>query len=283
MQHPAAALAGEYRSLLSMMRILPERRLQVDAVANYLLSLQAAGRYAAVSQATGVPEVWMAASFEREASSNFMRSPAQGDLWGKVSVNVPRGRGPFSSWDDAAKDAYHLDGLDAIGAANWGWARACFEGELFNGFGYRDFHHMHSPYLWGATNIQQPGKYIADGKFDPDDDDPQIGIVPMMVRMVQLRPSLRLADALNIQNDEPVAPSQIPLPALAPIGVGGGAGAQDALWIQQRLNAKGVDPQVIEDGSYGRITRQAVMAFQKMRRLTIDGFAGPKTIAALAA
>ena len=284
MQHPFDALAGEYSQLLPMMRVRPECEGLVDQVVDRLLRFQAAGDYAAVSAATGVPEAWMAASFEREASSDFRCSPAQGDRWDRPSVHVPAGRGPFpGGWPDAAKDAYHLDGLDAIGAPNWSWARACFEGELFNGFGYRDYHHEHSPYLWGATNIEQAGKYVADGKFNADTMDPQIGIVPMMVRMVQLRPSLALPDVLSVVSAAPVLPAQIPTPMPAPAGVGGGDADHGALWIQQTLNALGQDPPLDDDGNYGRITRQAVSAYQAAHGLDVDGFAGPATIASLMA
>lgn len=280
MLHPFAALAAEYSALLAQMQIRPERQREVDGVVTRLLAFQAAERYAAVSAATGVPEIWMAASFEREASSDFRRSPAQGDRYDRASVHVPAGRGPFPSWDAAAEDAYHLDGLDATGPPNWSWARACFEGELFNGFGYRDYHHMHSPYLWGGTNIQQPGKYVSDGEFDPNVMDSQIGLVPIMTRMVQLRPSLALANALPPMI---AAPSIIPTPVPAPAGVGGGDHEHDTLWIQQTLNALGADPQITDDGSYGRETRRAVMAFQQAHGLAVDGFAGPQTIDALVA
>jgi lysozyme family protein len=280
MNHPFDALAGEYTSLLASVRVRPECQHEVDQVVARLLGFQSAGKYGEVSVTTGVPEAWMAASFEREGSSNFLCSPAQGDRWDRVSVNVPRGRGPFSNWADAAKDAYHLDGLDAIGASNWTIERACFEGELFNGFGYRDYHRMHSPYLWGATNIQQPGKYVRDGVFSSTEMDPQIGIVPIMIGMVRARPALAFANALPLisASAAPIVPAS-PMPS--PIGVGGGD--YGTKWIQEQLNAHGADPQIDEDGNYGRFTRQSVMAFQQSQGLTADGLAGPLTIAALQA
>jgi lysozyme family protein len=286
MQHPFEVLAPEYTQLLGLMRVRPECADELERVVERLLGYQANDRYAEVSAKTGVPQVWMAASFEREASSDFRCSPAQGDRWDRVSVHVPRGRGPFAGWDPAAEDAYHLDGLDAIGASNWVWARAAFEDELFNGFGPRDYHHMHSSYLWGGTNIQQRGKYVRDGVFDPTVMDPQLGTMPIMVRMVQLRATLALADALPTGaaiSWPPIAPSIIPAPQPAPAGVGGGDADHGTQWLQQTLNALGQDPPLDDDGSYGRRTRQAVMTYQFANGLDPDGFAGPKTIASLVA
>src|SRR5215471_13857647 len=135
MQHPFDALAGEYTALLSRMVIT--RPQAVSAAAGRLVAIAKAGNYADVSTRTGIPQVFIATSFEREASSNFRLSPAQGDPWDRRSVHVPAGRGPFPDWKTSALDAYHLDGLDAVGSANWSEARFCYEGELFNGFGYR--------------------------------------------------------------------------------------------------------------------------------------------------
>jgi lysozyme family protein len=273
MQHPFDVLKQEYSTLLAHM--LVTRQGDVDLIAHRLVLHYHAGRYTDASQATGVWIPFMAASFEREASSDFTKSAAQGDRWDRVSVNVPRGRGPFASWTAAAVDAYHLDGLDKVGAGHWTWPLACFYGELFNGFGYRDYHQMHSPYLWGGTNIQQPGKYTSDGKFDPNTLDRQIGIVPMMQRMVELVPDL----ALPGPSPFAMAPGTIGPPALAPVGVGGGE--TDTDWIQESLNALGADPQLDVDGNYGRQTRAAVRAFQTTAGITVDGFVGPQTIAAI--
>jgi lysozyme family protein len=276
MQHPFDILRSEYTQLLAAVQVRPECVHTVNTTAAELLDFVADGKYDVVSAATGVPIIWMAASFEREAGSDFRLSPAQGDRWDRPSIHVPKNRGPFNNWAEAARDAYHLDGLDQIGAENWTWERACYEGELFNGFGYRDYQHMHSPYLWGSTTIQQKGKYTTDGRFDPTVLDSQLGIVPIMMRMVQLKPALALANALPIST-----PTMPTLPSSAPVGVGGGDVIHDTVWIQQQLNKAGTTPLLVVDGNYGHITRQAVAAFQKTHHLTADGLVGPETIAAL--
>jgi len=273
MKRPFSVLASEYLSMLSTMAVL--RIGDVDATAQRLVQYYRSGHYRKASQATGVPVIWMAASFEREASSDFRLSPAQGDRWDSVSVHVPAGRGPFASWDDAAVDAYSLDGLDNIGAGNWTMPRACYEGELFNGFGYRG-HGVPSPYLWGGTSIQRPGKYVADGRFDPTVTDRQLGIVPVMLRMAELVPELALPGVPG-----PVPPvSDIPVVQPVPDGVGGGT--HDTAWLQTALNDL-IDAGLIVDGSYGRLTRAAVREFQIAVGITVDGLAGPQTFAAIEA
>jgi lysozyme family protein len=233
MPHPFSALAPEYTALLAAMRIDPGREHELAARAAQVLELarRHADEWAEVMAKTGVPRLWGLASFERESGSDYSRSPAQGDRWDKVSVDVPRGLGPYRCWGDACVAAYRLDRLDEVGGSTgagtagvspapsppspasgggnaavpaaaggtpavpgWTWPRACYEGELFNGFGPRA-HGRHTGYLWAWTNIYTGGKYIADGKWDPDHIDEQCGMVPMMAALLRLDSSLALTDA----------------------------------------------------------------------------------------
>jgi hypothetical protein len=56
----------------------------------------------------------------------------------------------------------------------------------------------------------------------------------------------------------------------------------DVTYVQRRLNAHKASPALKVDGFYGTRTRDAVRAFQKATKLTVDGVIGPKTWAALA-
>lgn len=258
------------------MKVLPAREKALDEVAGKLVRFQQQGRYAVVSKTTGVPETWMAASFEREASSNFLLSPAQGDPWNAPSRNVPKNRGPFNSWPEAARDAYHLDGLDKVGASNWTWILACYFGELFNGFGPRDFHHMRTSYLWGWTNLQQRGKYESDGKFNPAVMDQQPGIIPIMVRMCELVPALALPGTWPFPE-----PDVHPAPPLAPPAPSPFA-TTDVEAVQRRLNARGFGP-IRVDGSFGRRTSAAFRAFEAKSGLPVDGLLDPAAVKLLLA
>ncbi len=54
-------------------------------------------------------------------------------------------------------------------------------------------------------------------------------------------------------------------------------GLHDAAALQAALNKLGADPQLVVDGSFGRMTRRAVMAFQTANHLAVDGLAGDET------
>jgi lysozyme family protein len=274
MQHPYLALAPEYENLLRSVAIT--RPAEVKAVALRLLGFKA--RYGAVSLATTVPIVVLATLHERESSADFRTNLAQGDPLTRPSVHVPAGRPPLRpgmsfpvTWEYAAVDAITYDRLNE-NSAPWTMSYACWKGEAWNGFGPRA-HGIHTGYLWGGTNHYTRGKYIRDGVWDADHVDTQLGIVPIILAMAALDPSAALP--LSAAPAVTIAP---PLPA--PIGVGGGP--HDAAWIQRRLNALGFGP-LLEDGSYGRFTRNAVRAFQAKHGLEVDGLVGPKTDAALAA
>jgi lysozyme family protein len=279
MQHPFSALASEYSALLATMRVDParERELTLRAAAVLALGQAHSDEWAEVRARTGVPQLWGLASFERESGSDYLRSPAQGDRWDRVSVNEPRGLGPYRCWGDACVAAYAIDKLDDVGGTNWTWPRACYEGELYNGFGPRA-HGRHTGYLWAWTNIYTGGKYVADGKWDPDHVDEQCGMVPMMAALLRLDASLALADALPAFVNAPVRP-MIP-PREAPIPEGG-PNLMATKLLQGELNKLGADPQLVVDGSYGRATRRAVAAFQAAHGLEPDGLAGVRTFTKL--
>ena len=271
MQHPFAALEPEYNNLLARMRIT--RHAEATIIAGKLLQFVKEGKYAEVSEKLGIPQLFIATSFEREASSDFRLSPAQGDPWNEVSRHVPKGLGPYQSWMASAISTYTSERLDQIGKENWTWARLCYEGELFNGFGYRA-HGVHTPYDWSGTSNYARGKFTGDHRFDFTVADQQLGIIPVA----------RIMASTMSEIDIPGWPSQIgtppPIPQPAPIGIGGGE--HDTAWIQDALNkALHLDPPLAVDGSYGRRTKAAAVEFQQAHKLVVDGLVGPATMAEL--
>lgn len=139
------------------------------------------GRYVEVSRRlgfTGEYEIIFAyilgALHFKEASGNFAGVLHNGEKiigTGKKTSLVPKGRGPFSTWEDAAVDAINLNG------ARWAKLRAgstdigeiLYAMERFNGTGYLigDGADETSPYLWACSNINDgSGKYVRDHVFD---------------------------------------------------------------------------------------------------------------------
>jgi len=255
MAHPFNELEQEYKSWVANVHVNPSRAAEVDSVARRLIKPYYLDQYQAVLDRIGVPVVVQATICEREDSNDFSKNPAQGDPWNARSVHDPKGRGPFPSWVEAAIDAFHeCDHLDD-NSAPWSLPYACWKWEAYNGFGYRA-RGLRTPYVVGGTNLQQPGKFTADDKFDFQETDVQIGCLPIAMRMIELMPSLSLGDAIAQASNV-----VIPTPAQPPAGVGGSL--TGARWIQSTLNlVLALDPPLIIDGSYGKQTRAAVRLAQ---------------------
>lgn len=282
MRHPYEILRPEYEKLLSTMRVL--RPVEVNAAANRLIQTPNMMCYKEVADATGVPAALIAALDWRESSADPSRALGQGDRWDRVSVNEPRGLGPFKSRVDAAIFYVRRERLND-NSAPWSWPYVCWKAEAWNGFGPRN-HSIHTGYLWGGTNHYRRGKYVRDGVWDPNHVDRQLGVIPVMMRVISLTqaidPALAFDKAPAI--DQVAPPTLVPVPS--PVGVSGSSSKHNVKWLQDALNKVQQDAlgqPLLIDGSYGRRTRYAVRTFQANHGLNIDGLFGPKTDAALTA
>jgi lysozyme family protein len=135
--------------------------------------------YEAVEKATGVPWKLIAALHYRESSLRFDACLHNGDPWNKVTVHVPKGLGPWKSWSEAAIDALKHEGFHHIRFTDE--ASQLVMGEKYNGMGYRRTGEL-SPYVWAGTNHHdETGKYVADGKYDPNAIERQLGLAAIML------------------------------------------------------------------------------------------------------
>lgn len=153
----------------------------IDAIAFRLVSAKT--RYQAVETATHVPWAVIAVIHERESSQSWLASLAQGDPFNQVSIHVPKGRGPFQSWEEAAIDALDVCPPHASHWNDWSIGGALTLLEQYNGLGYAA-RGLPSPYVWASTDQYRSGKYIADGHFDPNAIDRQIGCAALLMRMI---------------------------------------------------------------------------------------------------
>jgi lysozyme family protein len=136
--------------------------------------------YQSVSDKTGVPWDVIAVIHERESSQSWLANLAQGDPWDKVSVHVPKGRGPFSSWADAAVDALTNCAPFAAKWSDWSIGGTLTLLEMYNGLGYAG-RGLPSPYIWSGTDQYVSGKYVADHDFRPEVIDHQLGCAGLLM------------------------------------------------------------------------------------------------------
>ena len=158
-------------------------------VARRLLDPIAKQRYQKVETETTVPWYVIAIIHERESSQNWHTNLAQGDPWDRVSVHVPKGRGPFRSWEEAAIDALCNCYPHLARVTDWSVGGLLAALEQYNGLGYYEHHHP-SPYIWSGTNQYKAGKYVRDGVFDPHVVDEQLGCAGLLLTMAHLDPDI---------------------------------------------------------------------------------------------
>lgn len=139
--------------------------------------------YLTLERELGVPWPLIAGIHGRESSFNFRTCLHNGDPLGRKTTHVPQGRGPFTTWHDAATDALKLKNLNTI--KHWPIEECLRQAELYNGLGYYKYHPGHrSPYLWSQTNQYSGGLYKSDGHFDPIARDHNCGIAAFMKKLI---------------------------------------------------------------------------------------------------
>lgn len=174
--HFTDQLRAEYERHFAEAVVDPAVQAQVRVVCAKLFD----PRYFAVWQSTGVPAKFVGMIHQLEASGRWTAHLANGDPLSGRTVNVPAGRPkshpPPFTWLESAVDALRFMELDKV--TDWSLAHCLYLFEQYNGFGYRLYHpEVLSPYLWGMTSLYARGKYVADGKFDPNAVSDQIGVV----------------------------------------------------------------------------------------------------------
>jgi hypothetical protein len=114
----------------------------------------------------------------------------------------------------------------------------------------------------GPISIKK-GKFVADGVFDPNKVDAQLGVAGLILTMMQLDPSIKFDGPAPQVQPKPIQPSDKPV--------------RDGIWLQNSLNRLGASPKLELDGIVGPATRNAVRAFQLASGITVDGLVGPAT------
>lgn len=178
----------------------PATERMADKVAGRLTGNLA--RYLALQDKHGVPAAVIMCIHERESGGSFAHNLANGeplfnrDGTGHITKIVPLNKGPWKTFEESAAWSFKYQGLDKIGLKNWTVSRMAYIIEGYNGYGY-DMRGLRSPYLWGGTNYQQPGKFKSDGPegFDPNYWDTQLGAMAVYAAIVKVHPELAVEEA----------------------------------------------------------------------------------------
>ena len=193
-------------------------------------------RYQNEEKKTGVPWFVIAVIHQRESSQNFSRSLAQGDPWNQVSTHVPKGRGPFKTWEEAAIDALVNCAPYASRWKDWSPGGTMTLLEQYNGLGYAS-KGLPSPYVWSGTDQYVSGKYVADGVFSATAVDKQLGCAGLIMAMAVLDPSISFSGNVPVLTDAPIPQTKPPASksdkavVVASATAAGAATAQYGLWI----------------------------------------------------
>jgi lysozyme family protein len=202
-----------YANLWSQIKIKDKK--SADRFARLITASE--GRYRETERTTGVPWFFIGALHMRESSCNFSGVLHNGEHiigTGRKTKLVPKGRGPFQTWQAAASDALKLKGLHKV--TQWDVSRMAYEAERFNGLGYTT-KGVNSPYLWAGSNLQQPGKYVADHVWDSKATDKQLGVMTVIKRLCELRPDIAKAVGGSYLPPPPdVEPAPKPKPETKP-------------------------------------------------------------------
>lgn len=176
-----------YATQWNEMEIKPARLKEFTQLAQFAIDHKVT--YLQVERQTGVLWPHIAVLHRRESDANFNTYLGNGDSLFRKTVHVPKGRGPFPSFLAGAVDALRLDGLSTV--TDWRLEKILYYCELFNGAGYNN-RGLPSPYIWGGTNQQARGKYVADGIWNPFAMDPQPGCAPLLYMIAKLDSSVHL-------------------------------------------------------------------------------------------
>ena len=141
-------------------------------------------RYEAVSNALkakgyDIPWEFIAVAHNRESNGDFNTYLGNGQPLNKKTTIVPKGRGPFSTWEEGAIDALLNAPPYAAKNKDWSIGGTLTKLEEYNGLGYARMDKP-SPYLWAGTDQYSKGKYIADGKYDANAVDQQLGVAGLL-------------------------------------------------------------------------------------------------------
>lgn len=160
-----------YRAAYKEMRI--DKGYENAVAGDTSTVLRGKSRYKKIEEFTKIPWWIIGGIHFKESSCDFKGCLHNGERiigTGRKTTIVPKGKGPFETWEEAAIDAVEGSRWDKIRAGTKDIGEILYAVERYNGTGYISGagRAETSPYLWARTSINDDfGKYVRDGVFDP--------------------------------------------------------------------------------------------------------------------
>lgn len=175
------AVRVETELLLRTIKITDADRFEADI----LEMKNGRGMYERISaKVNGVPWWVIGCIHSLECSYNFEEHLHNGDSLKRRTVREPAGRpvkgAPPFDFDESAIDALTMPGKEFHKVTDWSLPRVLWLLEGFNGYGYRLYRKIFSPYLWAGTNHYTAGKYVRDGVYSAKAVSAQSGVAGLI-------------------------------------------------------------------------------------------------------
>jgi lysozyme family protein len=179
-------LKQEYKKLFDSCAITPGHANDIEKSVTDICKNK--DRYQRVGSALRIPWYFIGAIHCMESSLSFQSHLHNGDPLTGRTVQVPKGRPvngtPPFTWEESAMDALRFRALDQV--SDWSLPGLLYQLEGYNGFGYRGVQPpVNSPYLWSFSCHHTCGKFVADGKYDPDAISKQCGAAVIIWAMLR--------------------------------------------------------------------------------------------------
>lgn len=184
---------GKYTEIYLKAKIRPEKEWELSLVKKKIIEGQDQYEAVAAILANGIPWWFIGITHFMEAGAfypnHFNYHLHCGDPLTARTVHVPKGRpkadptaGPGKpyTWQESALDALSFMGYDKV--KDWSIENCLILFEKFNGLGYKK-KGVPSPYLWSYTDQYSKGKYVLDGRYDPEAVSKQPGTAAIMKSM----------------------------------------------------------------------------------------------------
>ena len=171
-----------YKELFRTMIINSDRKSEAERCSDIIIKNRS--RYEFVEKSTKVPWYVVGIIHYLESGFSFNKHLHNGDPLTSRTKNYPpnrpvNGNPPFT-WEESAIDALNMKKRPSV----WNIETTLEYLEKYNGLGYRK-KGIYSPYLWSATNHYVKGKYVSDGRFNPDAVSKQIGGAAILLILIK--------------------------------------------------------------------------------------------------